>query len=158
MDNGTALNMLTMQWFFGEQGLDDVYALRRRVFIEEQGIAEADELEGDDGACIHVVIYEHDLPVSTGRVKITKDDFIIGRVATLAEHRKKGLATAVMQALIKACCMMGGERQALHAQLSAQNFYEKLGFTPYGEIFYEAGIAHISMEHVGYPKGSCQKI
>ena len=147
--------MLTMQWFFGEEGLADVYALRRRVFIEEQGIAEEHELEGDDGACIHTVLYEGDVPVSTGRVKITAADYIIGRVATPAEFRGRGYATAVMQALIKACCIMGGERQILHAQLSAQGFYDKLGFVPYGEVFDEAGIPHISMEHRGYPMGSC---
>jgi predicted GNAT family N-acyltransferase len=147
--------MLQLQWFFGEENLDDVYALRRRVFIEEQKIAPEDEYEGDDGACIHAVLYENDLPVSTGRVKITKDDYVIGRVATLPGHRGKGLATAIMQALIKACCIMGGERQILHAQLSAQGFYEKMGFTPYGEEFEEAGIPHICMEHTGLPKGCC---
>jgi ElaA protein len=149
--------MLTMQWFFGDRGLDNVYALRRRVFIEEQKIAPEDELEGDDGACIHLVIYKNDEPLATGRIKITKEDYIIGRVATLPEHRGNGLGTAVMQALIKACCIMGGERQILHSQLSAQPFYEKLGFTPYGEIFDEAGIPHICMEHFGYPIGSCQR-
>ena len=147
--------MITMQWFFGEQDLEDVYALRRRVFIEEQQIAEADEYEGDDGACIHTVLYVNNAPVATGRVKITKDDYVIGRVATLAEFRGKGFGRAVMQALIKACCIMGGERQILHAQLHARKFYEDLGFTAYGEEFEEAGIPHICMEHVGMPKGSC---
>jgi predicted GNAT family N-acyltransferase len=147
--------MLTIQWFFGEKDLDDVYALRRDVFIGEQGIAPEDEYEGDDGGCVHVVVYENDIPVSTGRVKITKDDFIIGRVATLAGHRGKGLGTGVMQALIQACCVMGGHRQILHAQVTAQSFYEKLGFTVYGEPFMEAGIPHVHMEHFGPPKGSC---
>ncbi|MCL2546151.1 MAG: GNAT family N-acetyltransferase [Oscillospiraceae bacterium] len=147
--------MLTMQYFFGEEGLDDAYLLRRRVFIEEQGIAPEDEYEGDDGACIHLVVYENDAPVSTGRIKITRDDYVIGRVATLPEHRGKGLATGIMQALIKACCIMGGERQILHAQLTARGFYEKLGFASYGEEFKEAGIPHICMEHFGLPQGCC---
>jgi ElaA protein len=150
--------MLTLMWFFGERDLDDVYALRRRVFIEEQNIATEDEYEGDDGACIHVVVYESDTPVSTGRVKITRDDFVIGRVATLPGHRGRGLGTAVMQALIKACCIMGGERQILHAQIPAVGFYEKLGFTAYGEPFEEAGIPHICMEHFGMPKGCCNAV
>ncbi|MCL2203002.1 MAG: GNAT family N-acetyltransferase [Defluviitaleaceae bacterium] len=148
--------MITMEWFFGEEHLEDVYALRQRVFMDEQGIAREDEFEGDDGACIHVVIYENDLPLSTGRVKITKEDYIIGRVATLPQHRGRGLATAVMQALIKAVCIMGGQRQILHAQLSAQPFYEKLGFTPYGEVFQEAGIPHICMEHFGSASMCCR--
>jgi predicted GNAT family N-acyltransferase len=149
--------MLTMRWFFGEENLEDVYALRQKVFVEEQGIAPADEYEGDDGGCIHTVLYEDDVPASTGRVKITRDDYVIGRVATLPQFRGRGYAAAVMQALIKACCIMGGERQILHAQLSARGFYEKLGFVAYGEEFMEAGIPHICMAHVGMPEGSCGK-
>ena len=33
----------------------------------------------------------------------------------------------------------------LHAQISAQDFYVKAGFQPRGEVFEEAGIAHVEM-------------
>jgi hypothetical protein len=33
----------------------------------------------------------------------------------------------------------------LHAQISAQGFYERLGFTPRGEVYAEVGIPHIEM-------------
>jgi predicted GNAT family N-acyltransferase len=33
----------------------------------------------------------------------------------------------------------------LHAQRSAEGFYSRLGFTPQGESFEEAGITHIEM-------------
>jgi len=142
--------MLTMQWFFGDKDdLADAHYIRRKVFMEEQGVSEAEEHDGTDGACIHLVAYDSDLPVSTGRIMVTRDDFIIGRVATLASHRGRGIATGVMQALIDACVTMGGERQILHSQTSARPFYEKLGFTAYGEEFMDAGIPHIAMEHFG---------
>ena len=157
--------MITMQWFFGENDdLTDVHAIRRVVFVEEQGVSEEEEYDNTDNACIHVVAYDNNVPVSTGRVminppvgaidpgtgdEITHDDFIIGRVATLQSHRGKGMATAVMESLIKSCVIMGGNRQILHAQLSARKFYEKLGFSAYGKEFDEAGIRHIAMEHFG---------
>ena len=157
--------MITMQFFFGEtDDLTDAHAIRRTVFIEEQGIPESEEYDGTDNACIHVVAYEDEIPVSTGRVMvnppvgaidpgsgavITHNDFIIGRVATLKSHRGKGLGGAVVESLIKACMVMGGERQILHAQTSARHFYETIGFTAYGEEFDEAGIPHIAMEHFG---------
>jgi len=157
--------MITIKWFFGEEGdLSDAHAIRREVFVGEQNVAEADEYDGTDGACIHVVAYDGDKPVSTGRVMInpevgaidpgtgqelTHDDYIIGRVATLKSHRGRGLAKAVMEVLIKACAIMGGNRQILHAQLSARGFYEKLGFVAYGNEFDECGIAHVAMEHFG---------
>ena len=149
--------MITLQWFFGDkEDLSDAHAIRRTVFMEEQNVSEADEMDGTDGACIHLVAYENDIPVSTGRIMITRDDFIIGRVATIKSHRGGGIATGVMQALINACVTMGGERQILHAQTHARGFYEKLGFTTYGEEFDDAGIPHIAMEHFGTER-SCKK-
>ena len=141
--------MLTMQWFFGDrEDLSDAYAVRRRVFIEEQGIAESDEYDGTDGSCIHAVIYDNNIPVSTGRVMVC-DDFVIGRVAVVKSYRGRGLGEGIMRALIRACVTMGGDRQILHAQISAKVFYEKLGFTAYGDEFEEAGIPHVAMERFG---------
>jgi len=142
--------MLTLQWFFGDrEELADAHAIRRVVFIEEQNVPEADELDGTDGECIHLVAYDGEIPVSTGRIRVTRDDFIIGRVATVKSHRGQGLATGIMQALVDACVTMGGERQILHSQTHARSFYEKLGFTAYGNEFEDAGIPHIAMEHFG---------
>ena len=33
----------------------------------------------------------------------------------------------------------------LHAQVSARGFYERAGYTPVGEEYEEAGIAHVTM-------------
>ena len=149
--------MITLRWFFGDKDdLADAHAIRRAVFIEEQNVSEADEMDGTDGACIHLVAYENGTPISTGRIMITGEDFIIGRVATVKSHRGQGIATGVMQALINACVTMGGERQVLHAQTHARGFYEKLGFVAYGEEFDDAGIPHIAMEHFGAER-ACQK-
>ena len=147
--------MLVLKWFFGDRGLEDAYAVRREVFINEQCISEAEEYDGTDAACVHLVAYENDAPIATGRIMITGNDYVIGRVAVLKAHRGQYLGIGIMQALIDACCTMGGERQVLHAQVYAQGFYEKLGFTAYGEEFDEAGIPHIAMEHFG-PVGCCK--
>ena len=149
--------MIMLQWFWGDkEDLKDAHEVRRAVFIEEQGVPENEEHDGTDAACIHLVAYENDAPVCTGRIMITQEDFVIGRVATLKSHRGRGIAKGVMQALIDACVVMGGERQILHAQLSARGFYEKLGFTAYGDVFDDAGIPHIAMEHFGTER-TCAK-
>jgi len=151
--------MLTLQWFFGDrEPLNDALAIRRTVFIEEQNVPEVDELDGTDGACIHLVAYDGDTPVSTGRIMITRDDFIIGRVATIKSHRGRGIATGVMQALIDACVTMGGDRQILSAQVAARGFYEKLGFVAYGDEYDDAGIPHISMEHFGTERTCAKRV
>lgn len=140
-----------MKWFMGtKDDVSDVHTVLRQVFIEEQGVPEADINNNTDPECIHLVVYDElGKPVSTGRVRITDDDFIIGRIATVKTHRGQGLATGIMEALIEACVQMGGNRQILDSQVSARGFYENLGFTPYGEIFEKSGIPHIGMEHIG---------
>ena len=99
--------------------------------------------------------YEDGSPIATGRIMLYDSNYKIGRVAVLKAHRGKNLGLGIMQALINACHAMGGHRQILHAQTHAKGFYEKLGFTSYGEEFDEAGIPHIAMEHFGPAKGEC---
>jgi ElaA protein len=145
--------MLTMKWFMGEkEDLCDAHGIRREVFCGEQDCPEDEEFDGTDGSCVHLVIYDEDLPVCTGRIYITEEYFKIGRVATVMTHRGRGIASSLMQSLIGACVAMGGHRQIIHAQTVARGFYEKLGFTAYGEEFDEAGIPHIAMEHFGGAK------
>ncbi|MCL2664005.1 MAG: GNAT family N-acetyltransferase [Defluviitaleaceae bacterium] len=149
--------MITMEWFMGDENLADAHYIRRKVFVEEQQISESDEYDGTDGSCVHLVVYDGGAPAGTGRIMITDKDFHIGRVAVLREHRGRGLGVLVMRVLIRAACGMGGERQVLHSQVSAKGFYEKLSFKAVGEIFYEAGIPHIEMEHFGDICVKCEK-
>jgi predicted GNAT family N-acyltransferase len=151
--------MLTLKWFMGDkEDLSEVYAIRREVFCEEQGFSEEDEFDGTDGECVHLLIYEGDLPVSTGRIYIG-DEFKLGRIATIMTHRGRGIASGLIEALVGACVKMGGNRQIIHAQVTARSFYEKLGFVACSEVFMEAGAAHVAMEHFGDMKkcggGNC---
>ena len=41
--------------------------------------------------------------------------------------------------------MRGHGAVELHAQVHAAGFYDKAGYTPYGEVYLEAGIEHVSM-------------
>ena len=142
--------MLKLKWFMGEkEDLSEVYAIRREVFVVEQNISEEIEFDGTDNSCVHLLIYDDDLPVCTGRIFICEEYFKIGRVATIMTHRGRGIATGLMQSLVNACVAMGGTRQIVHAQTHSRGFYETLGFTAYGEEFEEVGVPHIAMEHFG---------
>ena len=141
--------MYTLRYFFGDkEPLTDSYAIRTQVFIKEQNVPKDEEYDGTDGACVHIVAYDNEAPVATGRLMID-DEFTIGRVAVLPQYRGQKIGQGIVQALIQAATIMGAEKQVLHAQVSARGFYEKLGFTAFGEEFYEAGIKHIAMEHYG---------
>ena len=137
------------------EDLADTRAVRRQVFVDEMGGEAFLEDDGADAACIHLVAYENGLPISTGRVMITDDDFVLGRIATLKENRRQGTATGIVEALVEACVTMGGNRQVLHAPAAHRAFFEKIGFTVFGEDFTCFGIPHAAMEHFGGLR-SCQ--
>lgn len=122
-------------------------ALRSRVFIEEQGIDPAIELDALDGDAVHAVLTNRlGQPVATGRLLVHEPG--VGRIGRMAVHRvlRGGrYGQQVLDALMGAARERGDRQVILHAQRSAEGFYRRLGFQPSGEPFEEAGIAHIEM-------------
>lgn len=130
----------------------DALALRRAVFIEEQGVAESDERDGDDENCRHFVLYHADnRPIATARLKLHRQDkhAIIQRVAVQKNARQQYAGTAIMQALEEYAKKQGITRLSLSAQLPSLAFYQKLGYAPQGEPYLDAGILHQRMEKAG---------
>jgi len=137
--------MITTKWFAGNGNLTDVHYIRRIVFIGEQNISEELEIDGTDGDAQHLVVYENSHPIATGRLIMVDGKMHIGRMAVLKEHRDKGMGALTMQFCIEKAAEQGHQKLYLHAQTYAREFYEKLGFTGYGDEFDDAGIPHIAM-------------
>ena len=119
-------------------------ALRREVFILEQGVAEADEVDDLDPICLHLLATQSGVPVGTARILIRDDSAKIGRVCVVASQRGTGLG----KALIKRCLEVSkphASKAKLGAQLHALGFYEALGFAAFGPVFDDAGIDHRNM-------------
>ncbi len=149
--------MITTEWYFSDENLTDAHAIRRAVFIEEQGVDERAEMDGTDASCVHLVAYDDSgAPAATGRIMITGDAFIIERVAVMPEYRGQHYGVLIMQTLVHACYIMGGERQEVHARKHLRGFYERLGFSACGEEYIEAGIPHINMSHTGDSELMCK--
>ncbi|MEC4726397.1 GNAT family N-acetyltransferase [Shewanella sp. D64] len=67
-------------------------------------------------------------------------------MAILNEYRGKGLGSKIIASLTQIAVANGYARVYLDSQKQAIEFYEKLGFTPFGDEYIEANIEHISME------------
>ncbi|MBZ4021072.1 drug:proton antiporter [Rhodobacter sp. TJ_12] len=124
------------------------HALRRAVFIEEQGIAEAEEWDDLDGAAIHLLALDGDTPLGTARLFLTGDLGKIGRVCVAAPARGTGLGKALILAGCERLRALGCTRVQLGAQMHALCFYERLGFVAFGPVYDDAGIPHRDMERV----------
>ncbi|MFC6757870.1 MULTISPECIES: GNAT family N-acetyltransferase [Haloarcula] len=122
------------------------HTVRRRVFIEEQGVEEAVEMDGRDDAATHVVFTDDADPVATARVRFPDPSTAkIERVAVCPEYRDEGLGRQVMNVAESAARDAGATSATLHAQVSVRGFYGKLGYESVGEQFEEAGIPHVEM-------------
>jgi predicted GNAT family N-acyltransferase len=120
----------------------DAQLIRRKVFIEEQNISEAEEWDDQDAVSLHFVMYEQNQPIATAR--LLPDDSI-GRVAVLKTYRGEGIGKLLMQHIINVAKHEGRTLLKLSAQAYATKFYENLGFQLQGDEYLDCGIPHIDM-------------
>lgn len=123
--------------------LPDLRAVRVPVFIIEQQVPEELEWDEADPLSVHVLAREADgTPIGTARLT---PDHRIGRMAVLQPWRGRGVGAAMLETLIQRARELGYPELELHAQTHALGFYERYGFSAFGEEFDEAGIAHRRM-------------
>ena len=130
----------------------DLRHVRETVFVAEQEVPLEEEWDELDPQCRHVIARDlQDQPIGTGRLTPERK---IGRMAVLREWRGRGVGDALLVALIDQARTLGWTRVSLNAQVSAEGFYARHGFEPYGERFMEAGIEHQAMRRTLEPLSS----
>ncbi len=121
-------------------------ALRRAVFIEEQGVSEADEVDDQDGIAIHLLATLNGTAIGTARLIVMGNAGKIGRVCVLPTARGGGHGAALIRAAVAHFRKIPTVTYAkLGAQTHALEFYTALGFVAVGPVFEDAGIAHREM-------------
>lgn len=125
--------------------LDAVLAIRRIVFIEEQGISFEDEVDGKDPEAIHLVATLDGRPIGTARLLMQGELGKIGRVSVLPEYRRRGIGSNLVRFAVEELRRRGAARAMLGAQSHAVGFYETLGFKAFGPEFIDAGMPHREM-------------
>jgi len=128
---------------FDDQFAPEITKIRNDVFTVEQHIDENLNLYSQDQNSVHVLVIHKEKYVGTGRM--LKDGHL-GRLAVLRKLRGRGLGVKVVLALVGETKNIGLKRIYLDSQKHAVGFYQKLGFTVYGEPYTEANIEHIHME------------
>lgn len=118
-------------------------AVRRSVFIEEQGVPETLEWDEFDAVSTHWLAVQTDgTPVGCARLL---PDGHIGRMAVLPAWRGQGIGRALLEAALSHARANGVRIARLSAQIHAAGFYRRAGFTVEGESYVEAGILHVAM-------------
>ena len=120
--------------------------VRSEVFITEQGFPY--DYDSKDDVATHFVMFCSEKAVAACRVFEGDADgvYILGRLAVKKEYRCKGYGKAMVLAAIEFVEKNRGESLILHSQLHSRGFYEKLGFSAYGEVEDDVGAPHIWMK------------
>ncbi|MFF0788475.1 GNAT family N-acetyltransferase [Streptomyces spiralis] len=132
------------------------FAVRKEVFVVEQGVPEDIEYDALDAVALHVLAVREDgTPLGTGRLlhgeaaadRTGGDPTVgsLGRLAVTQEARGLGVGAALVRAIEDAARARGLAAVDLHAQTHALGFYERLGYEAYGPEFPDAGIPHRAM-------------
>lgn len=127
----------------------DAMKIRQEVFVKGQGVPLSLEIDENEAHCLHFVLYHSNgQAVATCRILPNHDlsQVTLQRMAVLKDYQGQHLGQYLLEDVINFCKAQEFKRIILHAQLSAKGFYDKLGFTCFGDEFEEAGIQHISME------------
>jgi predicted GNAT family N-acyltransferase len=119
------------------------HGVRESVFVREQGVPAALEIDGRDPECRHALARDAvGRPIGTGRLL---RDGHVGRLAVLQEWRGKGVGSAMLEHLLDAAADSGMVQVVLNSQRDACGFYRRFGFVAEGPEFIEAGIPHRTM-------------
>lgn len=130
-----------------EQQLQQAFEVRRKVFVEEQGVPEHIELDEFDATAIHFIVYNGDHVIAAARIreyepKVGK----VERVCVLPEFRGKRIGILIMNAIEEYAIEHNFIKLKLNAQSYAIPFYEKLNYEINSPEFLDAGIPHRTME------------
>jgi ElaA protein len=127
--------------------LEQALAIRLAVFVEEQGVSRAQEIDGLDDAARHLLALRNAEPVGTLRLRWLDHGRVakIERVAVLPPARGAKIGQALVEAALAVARASGAEAARLHAQTTVQGFYARLGFVASGPEFVEDGIWHVAM-------------
>ena len=133
-----------------KEEMDKSYAIRTKVFCEEQKISKDIEFDNLDHLCGHFLIFDDKKSIATARVRQKEKSVLkIERVAVLLEFRRLKVGSILIKNTIKHYTNLDANKSiVLHSQVAVADFYKSLNFISYGSEFFEDGIPHIAMKYV----------
>ncbi len=125
---------------------EQLHAIRSTVFIQEQGVPQDLEWDGEDARAMHALACDtQGQPIGTARLLLHGDLAHIGRMAVLKAWRRRGVGSALLACILAEAQRRGATSALLNAQTYAAPFYARAGFTREGVEFFDAGIPHYRM-------------
>ena len=133
-----------------KEEMEKSYAIRTKVFCEEQKISKEIEFDNLDHLCSHFLIFDDKKVIATARVRQKEENILkIERVAVLIGFRRLKVGSILIKNIIQYFINLNENISfILHSQVAVADFYESINFISYGDEFFEDGIPHIAMKYI----------
>ena len=120
--------------------------IRETVFLQEQGFEK--EYDENDNMAKTIVIYDGDDAVGTCRLYWDNDVGChhVGRIAVPKHRRGEGLGALIVTEAERVIKELGGKEVFISGQIQVADFYKKLGYTQYGEVYMEENHPHVALK------------
>jgi len=125
--------MFQSQWIFGSAGAEAALALRREVYVFEQGASEAEEFDRFDGYAAHLLITDEAGPVAAARMYPRDGMTCIGRIAVKKSHRAEPYDELCLRIMLDKATSLAGELIAARLTPAEAALYLPFGFSPASE-------------------------
>lgn len=137
------MDSLLVQKALTKEELEKVFAIRKIVFVDEQGCPPELEWENEDVSHHFIALSDHQ-PCGACRWRKTDNGYKLERFAVLKDFRGQGVGRALIATALDDL-PDDADYIYLNSQLDAMSLYAKFGFVAEGEQFEEAGIQHFKM-------------
>lgn len=129
-----------------EADLKKAFAIREKVFVEEQKVPREEEYDEHEDPSRHYLAYSDNVPCGAARWRFTDKGIKLERFAVLQEYRNQAIGSELLKRVLADVREVSASKPVyLHAQLPAIPFYERQGFEKAGDLFMECDIAHYKM-------------
>lgn len=130
-----------------EEELRACYAIRKKVFVDEQKIFKGSDIDEYDRQAIHIAAYKEKAIVGTVRVYLSeKYGWVGSRLAVLKGFEKDQAGILLVRKAVKIVEQKGAKRFIAWVQVKNVKFFIRLGWKPVGEIVIYRGRPHQVME------------
>lgn len=124
---------------------EDAKAIRKAVFVEEQGFH--NEFDRTDDVSLHIVAYDGVEPVGVCRIFPDRNKtWTLGRLAVLKPYRGQHLGANLVAKAEETARNHGADRLTLHAQERVADFYKSLSYRDMDIHDEDEGCPHMWMD------------
>lgn len=126
--------MFQSHWIFGSAQAQQPLALRREVYVLEQGVPEDEEFDRFDGYAAHLLITDEVGPIAAARMYPSGDVTCIGRIAVAKPYRAEPYDELCLRIMLDKASSLAGSTVAARLTEAEAALYLPFGFARTGDF------------------------